>query len=318
MSVPGEEAITPEARQRAGELGLLGRQVEAFCTHLQTVRNLSPNTVRAYRCDLDAFCSWAAREGVRPLSITHRELRSYLADLSRAGYSSRTVNRHLSALRGLYRWMSREGVCDGGAVAAVASPKVGRGLPRTMSDADVSRLLESCDGEDPVSLRDRCFLELLYATGARVSEMAGLRVADLDLARAQARLFGKGSKERIVPVYETALDWAARYLAEARPELAAHGRRASDALFVSTRGNPMSADALRTVFERRVRAAGLDPALTPHAMRHTYATELLGGGADLRSVQELLGHESLSTTQVYTHLSVERLRDAAARAHPRA
>ena len=240
MSVPGEEAITPEARQRARELGLLGRQVEAFCAHLQTVRNLSPNTVRAYRCDLDAFCSWAAREGVRPLSITHRELRSYLAGLSRAGYSSRTVNRHLSALRGLYRWMSRKGVCDGGAVAAVASPKVGRGLPRTMSDADVSRLLESCDGEDPVSLRDRCFLELLYATGARVSEMAGLRVADLD------------------------------------------------------------------------------PALTPHAMRHTYATELLGGGADLRSVQELLGHESLSTTQVYTHLSVERLRDAAARAHPRA
>lgn len=318
MSAAGEGALSPEARERAAELDLLGRQVDAFCTHLRTVRNLSPNTVRAYRCDLDAFRAWAAREGVRPLAITHRELRSYLADLARAGYSSRTVNRHLSALRGLYRWMSHAGVCDGGAAAAVASPKLARALPRTMSDADVRRLLETCGDGDPASLRDRTFLELLYATGARVSEVAGLRVGDLDLSHAQARLFGKGAKERIVPVYETALDWAARYLSEARPSLAAHARTATDALFLSTRGNPMSADALRTAFERRVAQAGLDPRLTPHAMRHTYATELLGGGADLRSVQELLGHESLSTTQVYTHLSVERLRDAAARAHPRA
>ena len=169
-----------------------------------------------------------------------------------------------------------------------------------------------------MGLRDRALLELLYATGARISEMAGLRVADLDLAGAQARLFGKGSKERIVPVYDSALEWAGRYLREGRPELAARSREPRDELFLSTRGNAMSADALRTVFERRVALAGLDPALTPHAMRHTYATELLGGGADLRSVQELLGHESLSTTQVYTHLSVERLREAAARAHPRA
>lgn len=318
MSEGATDGLSPEARSRADELDLLDSQIGGFCAHLATVRNLSTNTVRAYRCDLEAFREWAAREGVRPLSISHRELRSYLSELARAGYSSRTVNRHLSALRGLYRWMSRAGVCDGAAVAAVASPKVARALPATMSDAEAERLLATCDGGDPTSLRDRAFLELLYATGARVSEMAGLCVPDVDVPRAQVRLFGKGSKERIVPVYASALDWATRYLDEARPELAACARRASDALFLSTRGNPMSADALRTVFERRVAQAGLDPRLTPHAMRHTYATELLGGGADLRSVQELLGHESLSTTQVYTHLSVERLRDAAARAHPRA
>lgn len=309
---------TPEARERARELDVVAGAAVAFCDHLAAVRNLSPNTVRAYRADLEAYLSWTRREGVRPLEVSHRELRGYLAELARAGYSPRTVNRHLSALRGLYRWMSRAGLCDGGAAAALASPKTSRSLPRTMSDADAARLLETCDPSDAVGLRDRALLELLYATGARISEMAGLRVPDLDLAGAQARLFGKGSKERIVPVYDSALEWAGRYLREGRPELAARSREPRDELFLSTRGNAMSADALRTVFERRVALAGLDPALTPHAMRHTYATELLGGGADLRSVQELLGHESLSTTQVYTHLSVERLREAAARAHPRA
>lgn len=310
--------LTPEAGARREELERLELAIDGFCAHLAKVRGLSPNTVRAYRCDLAAFRDWAAREGVSPLRATHRELRSYLSELSRAGYSARTVNRRLSALRGLFRWMSREGICDGAAATALASPKVARGLPRTMSDAEAGRLLETCDASDPAGLRDRAFLELLYATGARVSEMASLRTCDLDLRQGQARLFGKGSKERIVPVYESACAWARRYLDEARPVLAARGDGKRDELFLSTRGNPMSADALRTAFERHVRLAGLDPRLTPHAMRHTYATELLGGGADLRSVQELLGHESLSTTQVYTHLTVERLREAAERAHPRA
>lgn len=313
--VPGP---TPEARARQAEADRLEGLVGDFCDHLSCVRGLSGNTVRAYRADLLAYVAWCRREGVRPLSVTHRELRSYLADLARAGYATRTVNRHLSALRGLYRWLEREGACPSAAAASVASPKLARTLPRTMTDADARALLATCDASDPAGLRDRAFLELLYATGARVSEVAALSVGDVDLARGQARLFGKGSKERVVPVYEAALDWVARYLDEGRPALAARSRRATDALLLSSRGNPMSADALRTRFERRVAEAGLDPALTPHAMRHTFATELLGGGADLRSVQELLGHESLSTTQVYTHLSVDRLRDAAAHAHPRA
>lgn len=308
--------MTPEEKARSKDQDALERGAADYCAYLMEVRHLSPNTVRGYEEDFASFVAWARREGVAPLSLAHRELRAYLSELSRAGYSVRTVSRRLSALRGLYRWMLREGRCASATVAAVASPKLSRTLPRTMSDADVVALLGTCSGEDPVDLRDRAFLELLYATGARIGEVAGLSVNDLDLASAQVRLFGKGSKERIVPVYERALESARAYLTFGRP-LLARGDRPTDALLLSTRGNPMSADALRARFERRVAEAGLDPALTPHAMRHTFATELLGGGADLRSVQELLGHESLATTQIYTHLSVERLRAAARAAHPR-
>ncbi|MBM6774122.1 tyrosine recombinase XerC [Olsenella profusa] len=291
--------------------------VDGYCRHLSSVRGLSENTVRAYRSDLLAYAAWARRTGVNALAVTHAEFRRYLAELTRAGYSARTRARHLSALRGLYRWMEREGVCGAGVVDALASPRLSRTLPRTMSDADVVALLSTCDAATPVGVRDRAFLELLYASGARVSEVSGLDVGDVDLAGARVSLFGKGSKERVVPLYETALSWVRRYLEEARPRLVRPGGTGGRALLLSTRGNRMSADALRTCFERHVAAAGLDASLTPHAMRHTFATELLDGGADLRSVQELLGHESLSTTQIYTHLSVERLRDAARSAHPR-
>lgn len=309
-------AQTPEAAARELDQHRLQEAIEGYFAHLSGVRNLSPNTTRAYGQDLRAFLLWAQREGVSPLRVTHRDLRAYLLELTRAGYSTRTIARHLSALRGLYRWMLREGLCDSAAVTALSSPKLARTLPRTMSDADVCRLLETCEGSEPVELRDRAFLELLYATGARISEVAGLSVDDVAFDQGLVSLFGKGSKERVVPVYPVALERVESYLARGRCALA-RAERPTSALFLSTRGNPMSADALRTVFERRVAQAGLDPALTPHAMRHTFATELLGGGADLRSVQELLGHESLATTQVYTHLSVERLKEAARSAHPR-
>lgn len=307
-ALPEHEALARDVRlDRRG----FGQAVGRYLDYLAGVRGLSANTVRAYGEDLGSFCAWAEREGVRPLEASHRELRRYLGELTRAGYSAKTLDRRLSALRGLYRWLVREGLCDGEAASALATPKAGRGLPKTMSDRDVSRLLDAPDTATPEGLRDRAFLELLYASGARISEAAGLKVQDVDFGRAQLALFGKGSKERIVPVYGVALEWVGRYLEEGRPELARRGRRASEALFVSARGNPMSADALRTRFKRCVAAAGLDPTLTPHALRHSFATELLGGGADLRSVQELLGHESLQTTQIYTHLSVERLKDAA-------
>ena len=305
--------------ERVSSQGEFRGHVADFIGYLASVRNLSPNTVRAYETDLDAFCSWAEREGVDPLEVSHRELRSFLAELSRARYSTRTINRHLSSVRALYRWLLHEEVTDRDAAAAVASPKLARTLPRTMSDADVTKLLESVDTDDAEGLRDRAFLELLYASGARISEMSGLDVRDVDVRMGQVRLFGKGSKERIVPLYDSCLEWLGRYLSDARPALLAKRRdgAANPALFLSTRGNRMSAAALRTCFEKHVRLCGLDASLTPHAMRHTYATELLGGGADMRSVQELLGHASLSTTQIYTHLSVERLKDAARQAHPR-
>lgn len=292
--------------------------IREFVSYERDVRNLSPNTVRAYETDLSAYLAWVRREGVDPMRVEHRELRSWLAELSRAGYSTSTVNRHLSSVRSLYRWMLGRKATDEDAAAAVASPKLSRRLPKTLGDADVSALLSACGGDES-GLRDTAMVELLYATGARISELSRLDVGDVDFARRQIRLFGKGSKERIVPVYDEALDATRRYLVSARPSLAEHAKAGerTGALFLSTRGRRMSADALRRRFERLVAEAGLDPSLTPHAMRHSFATELLDGGADLRSVQELLGHESLSTTQIYTHLTTERLKAAALQAHPR-
>ena len=300
----------------------LDTYIDAYVSQLTGVRGLSENTQKGYASDLADYSRWCERGGVDALNVTHKELRAYLAELSRARYATTTINRRLSAIRGLYRWMSLHGGVPSDAASSVASPKVARVLPKTMTDAEASRLLGDCDVSCPAGLRDRAFLELLYASGARISEVSRLDVGSLDFGGSSVKLFGKGSKERVVPLYELALDWVGRYVQEARPALLARSKNACNiddaALFISTRGGRMSADALRTVFERHVVQAGLDPALTPHAMRHTFATELLSGGADLRSVQELLGHESLSTTQIYTHLSVERLKDAARVSHPRA
>lgn len=306
------------AGEREADHARFAQDVADYLAFLEGVRNLSEHSVRAYATDLAAYAAWGRREGVPLRGAGHRDLRRYLAYLTRAGYSTKTVNRHLSAIRGLYRWLVGEGRLDADAAAALASPKASRTLPRTMSDADVAELVASCDEGDPVGLRDRALIELLYATGARISEASRLDLGDLDRSQGQVRLFGKGSKERVVPIYRRALAAIEAYLDRSRPGLAAKARGPqTSALFVSTRGNRMSADALRTAFERRAARAGLDSDVTPHAMRHTFATELLSGGADLRSVQELLGHESLSTTQIYTHLSVERLKEATRQAHPR-
>ena len=300
----------------------LDTYIDAYVSQLTGVRGLSENTQKGYAGDLADYARWCERRGVDALSVTHKELRAYLAELSRARYATTTINRRLSAIRGLYNWMSLHGGVSSDAASSVASPKIARVLPKTMTDVEASRLLDDCDVSFPVGLRDRAFLELLYASGARISEISRLDVDSIDFSGGMVKLFGKGAKERVVPLYELALDWVMRYVQEVRPVLLARSKNACNiddaALFISTRGGRMSADALRTVFERHVVHAGLDPALTPHAMRHTFATELLSGGADLRSVQELLGHESLSTTQIYTHLSVERLKDAARASHPRA
>ena len=302
-----------------GSVAQFGSYVELFLEYLSSTRNLSENTVRGYRIDLEAFRSWAGKNGIDPLHVTHQQFRRYLASLTRAGYSTRTVNRHLSAIRGIYKWLFTEGLIEEECASSIASPKMSKKLPKTMSDADFRSLLATCDKQDPQGVRDVAMLELLYATGARISEIASLAVRDVNTQSSLVTLFGKGSKERIVPVYDAALEAVSEYISDARPKLAskAKGKGPGDALFVSIRGNAMSAAALRDRFETCVRKAGLDPSLTPHSVRHTYATELLDGGADLRSVQELLGHESLSTTQIYTHLSIDRLKAATRASHPR-
>ena len=300
-----------------GERAAFEQLVERYLGYLSEVRNYSEHTVRSYRHDLWAYADWARRAGVDPCAATHRELRGFLAELTRAGYAPRTINRRLSAVRGLYVWLDAEGLASASGVLAIQGRKQGRPLPRVMTRADAEALVEQPMPPSSVGLRDHALVELLYASGARIAEASALDVDDLDLSQGQVKLYGKGRKERIVPLYARAVEALDAYLRQGRPALAA--RCGSDdaraALFLSTRGNRMGTGALRRVFERAAQQAGT--AATPHVMRHTYATELLEGGADLRSTQELLGHESLSTTQVYTHLSVEGLKRAYLQAHPR-
>jgi integrase/recombinase XerD len=295
------------------------RLKDEFIGYLANVRRMSDNTTRAYEGDIESYLRFCERTDTDPLDLSRSTLRSYLSDMVRAQYADRTVNRRLSALRTFADWLEHADYVGSTDTDQVSGRKLASTLPKTMKDADVVRLIESQDTTCAEGLRDRCFLELLYATGARISEVSALKPEDIDLDQGQVHLFGKGSKARIVPIYPEAVRIVAKYLRKSRPELAARKKKGSapKTLFVSSRGNEMSANALRDRFERLVSEAGLDDSLTPHAMRHTFATELLNGGADLKSVQELLGHESLSTTQIYTHLSIERLKAATKLAHPR-
>lgn len=288
----------------------------SYCDMLVVERNSSQHTVRNYRLDLLDFGRWAARASVNPLCATRRDMRSYLGDLDYAQYSRRTVNRRLSSVRSFFRWLAAEGLVESNPADVVSGPKLARGLPRTIPPADMARLLSVWRGSDkPSDMRNRAILEFLYACGARISETSGLLVDNVDFDTAQVRVFGKGSKERIVPLHELAIASMRDYLFNARPELLAG--KESPYFFVSTRGNQMSPDALRKMFKQSLLAAGLDQTLSPHDMRHTFATDLVEGGADLRSVQEMLGHSSLSTTQIYTHVSISHLKEEHRRTLPR-
>ena len=289
----------------------------SFIRHLLYERALSENTVRAYAIDLRTYFDWAAREGFDILNISHRSFRAYLAYLQDAKYKQKTISRHLSAARSFYAYLNEQGIMENNPAALVASPKLDKRLPRKTSYSDVKKLLSICDVNDCIGLRDQAFLELLYASGARISEIAGLKVLDVDFQEGQVRLFGKGSKERIVPLHSLAMQTLQAYIHKSRPQLCLKSKHTQDALFLSSRGNALSADALRKVFKDRALEAGLDSSLHPHDIRHAFATDLLEGGADLRSVQEMLGHASLSTTQIYTHLSVQHLKDVVERTHPR-
>ena len=287
-----------------------------YCDMLVVERNSSQHTVRNYRLDLLDFGRWAARSSVNPLCATRRDMRSYLGDLDYAQYSRRTVNRRLSSVRSFFRWLAAEGLVESNPTDVVSGPKLARSLPRTIPPADMARLLSVWRGsEKPADMRNRAILEFLYACGARISETSGLLVGNVDFDTAQVRVFGKGSKERIVPLHELAIASMRDYLFNARPALLAG--KESPYFFVSTRGNQMSPDALRKMFKQSLLAAGLDQTLSPHDMRHTFATDLVEGGADLRSVQEMLGHSSLSTTQIYTHVSISHLKEEHRRTLPR-
>lgn len=309
-------------RQGQGENLGFSDACARFLMTLSMIEGMSPETVRAYRGHLEALDRWAALQGVDPFAMGVVEFRRYLADMRRARYAPRSVAAHLSAIRSFFRWATLEGIPTQDAASSLVAPKIPRSLPATVSHEEMRHLLAAPDLDKPDGVRDACMLELMYATGARISELSRLDVRSIDMRRRTATLFGKGSKERIVPVYRRALDATARYVEDARPILLARAKAADDdalrALFISTRGKRMSAAALRRRFETLARSVGIPADVTPHAMRHTFATDLLDGGADLRSVQELLGHASLSTTQIYTHLTPDRLKAAVHQAHPRA
>ena len=295
----------------------LAQAAEAFRRHLELERGRSPHTVRAYAGDVALLLEHASRLGVEvPADIDLAVLRSWLARLRSTGAARTTIARRGSAARVFTAWSFRRGLMATDPGALLATPKGHRPLPDVLQPDEAGRLVDGIDGDAPEDLRDRLALELLYATGIRVSELCGLDIDDVDRRRSVVRVLGKGNKERSVPYgapAETALE---AWLTRGRPSWAVVGSGA--ALLLGARGRRVDPRTIRGVVHRRLADVPGAPDLGPHGLRHSAATHLLEGGADLRSVQELLGHATLATTQIYTHVSVERLRTSYERAHPRA
>jgi integrase/recombinase XerD len=290
--------------------------VVEFLGTLQVERGASPNTLAAYRRDLASYREFLAREGHSLEAAGSGELTRYLGWLRRRGLGSRSVARHLAAVRGLYRHLLDAGAISRDPAEHLESPKPPRRLPRTLSSSDVVALLETPDISRPDGLRDRALLELLYASGLRASEALGLRIEDANLSAGYVTPTGKGSRQRLVPVGAQALHWLRLYLRTARPTFV---RRADGGtLFLSRYGRSLSRQALWGILKKSARRAGIRAGVSPHTLRHSFASHLLEGGADLRSVQAMLGHADISTTQIYTHLSSRAIRDMYMKFHPRA
>jgi integrase/recombinase XerC len=301
----------------------LRRLIHRYLEHLQGERQLSPETLRAYEHDLVTFHGFLARdflakepEAVEPEDVDALAVRSFLAWLTRSGLGKRSQGRALSAVRSLFRFACREGTLEANPAQAVKTPKAPKTLPRHLRPGEVERLIEAPTGEGPLVLRDRAILELLYAAGLRVSELVGLDWTDLDLSARMVRVMGKGSKERMVPFGRPAAEALRHWLAQWETVRAAGGE--GQPIFLNKRGTRLSDRDVRRVIDKWVDAAAVARGVHPHTLRHTFATHLLEGGADLRAIQELLGHSSLSTTQKYTHLEVDRLLAVYRDSHPRA
>lgn len=289
--------------------------VEQFLDSLWLERGASRLTLAAYRTDLRSFAVHMASRGAPLADASRADLLSYLASPAQAGLAPRSLGRRLSALRGFYRYLVREGLTQEDPAARIESPRLGRPLPKTLTEADVERLLAVPAGDTPQALRDVAMLELLYGSGLRVSELVGLRVGQVDLNRGVLVALGKGARERLVPIGETAVACIETYLAQARGALL--GGQVSDALFVTRRGGGMTRQAFWHRLRLYAQWAGFERLPSPHTLRHAFATHLLNHGADLRAVQMLLGHADLSTTQIYTHVARERLKAVHAQHHPR-
>jgi len=287
--------------------------IDAYLDHLRVERALAKNSLDAYARDLNRLASHLATEDVKEIATS--DIAELLADNVRTGFGARSSARQLSALRGFFRFLVRERVIAADVTALIDRPKLGRKLPRVLSFAEVERLLAAPDRKKPRGVRDAAMIHLMYASGLRVSELCSLKLADLDTQRGVVNCYGKGGKRRLVPVGEVALAHLKTYLEGAR---SLHARPDTRVLFVSPRGGALTRQGFWKLLKRYAAAAGVTASLSPHKLRHSFATHLLHGGADLRAVQAMLGHADLGTTEIYTHVAQDHVRRAHARAHPRA
>ncbi len=290
-----------------------GDALARFLDHLWIEYGLSPHSVAAYRGDLMTLSAFLAKRHLDLNQASEAELFDFLGQADKL--TARTKARRLSSMRRYYQYQLREGALSSDPTVRLSAPRLGRSLPKTLSEADVEALLSAPDVESDLGLRDRAMLELLYATGLRVTELVTLEIGQVNTRQGVVRVTGKGAKERLVPLGEEALDWLQRYSGQARASLCRG--HPSNALFVTQRGAAMSRQAFWYLVRRYALKAGIQAALSPHTLRHAFATHLLNHGADLRVVQMLLGHSDISTTQIYTYVAAERLKALHAEHHPR-
>lgn len=289
--------------------------LDGFIDHLWLEDGLSKNTLVSYRLDLAQFAEWLEKVENKPLiSASQADIQQYLA-VRFPQSKPRSISRLIASLRRFYRYCLRESLLTTDPTEQIDSPKLPRALPKSLNEDEVEALLKAPDIHEPLGLRDRAMLEILYASGLRVSELVGLKVTEVSLSEGVIRVTGKGSKTRLVPMGELAVEWISRYLRESRPEILQ--KRLSDSLFVTQRGSAMTRQAFWYLIKRYALLAGISKPLSPHVLRHAFATHLLNHGADLRVVQMLLGHSDISTTQIYTHVARERLKQLHSMHHPR-
>jgi len=295
----------------------MDRLLERFLTYLRAGRSASPYTVKNYGNDIGQFLDYCRTQGVNSLEQVNRSLlRSYLAELGTIGYVKASIARRVAELRSFGDFLVREQVLERNPFRMVSAPRIPKRLPQYLTVAEAAALLAAPDTSTPLGLRNRAIIEVLYAAGLRVSELVGLDVADVDLAQAQVRVMGKGGKERIGLLGRQAMQAMRAYLKVGRSALL--GRRPTNALWLNHRGGRLTVRGVALILSQAGKQAGIRTPVSPHVLRHSFATHLLDGGADLRVVQELLGHADLSTTQIYTHVSQSRAREVYIRAHPRA
>lgn len=294
--------------------------IKQFLSYLKVEKHASIHTSRSYERDLNDFFQFFKEKNTSLFvhEVTYIHLREYLTHLMRQEYARKTIARKLSGLRSFYRFLLREKIVDNNPVKSISTPKMPKLLPKYLYQEEMSTLLKQPDLSTPLGIRDRAILELLYASGTRVSELVGLTLESLDLDLGVALVFGKGAKERYVPIGKEAILRLKQYLHDARPILVKKLNEDHRTLFVNSRGGPLTDRSVRRVVDKYLSTAAVSLKASPHTFRHSFATHLLDGGADLRSVQELLGHQNISTTQIYTHVSKERLRETYNESHPRA